>query len=239
MKLFATLPGELLSLMRGLGEAADSMNAKAYIIGAYPRSILLREDCSDLEITVTGNCEKMVDYFTNNYSLITKNKKIHSEGRYTFVPSPYNDGDFLRIAPARKDEKGGVGDIYSETLSRGFSIDALAISLSKNDFGDVIDPVGAMDDIKINSLRILHRDVFEQEPIFIFRALYYIAKYGLSWDPMTADLWADALKKGTHLKINSKEINAEIKLVKKEKNGKDVLKLLEAYNVGGGTWKKQ
>ena len=230
MKLFATLPGELLSLMRGLGEAADSMNAKAYIIGAYPRSILVREDCSDLEITVTGNCEKTVDYFMNNYSLI-KNKRFYSEGRYTFVPSPYNDGDFLRIASARKDEKGGVGDIYSETLSRGFSIDALAISLSKNDFGTVIDPVGSVDDIKIKSLRILHRDVFEQEPIFIFKALYYIAKYELSWDPMTESLWKKALENNTHLKLNSKEINTEIKLVRKEKNGKDVLKLLEDYNV--------
>ena len=233
MKLFATLPGELLSLMRGLGEAADSMNAKAYIIGAYPRSIIIREDCSDLEITVTGNCEKTVAYFINNYSLI-KNKRVYTEGRYTFVPSPYNDGDFLKIAAARKDEKGGVGDIYSETLSRGFSINALAISLSKNDFGTVIDPVGAVDDIKIKSLRILHRDVFEQEPIFIFKALYYIARYGLSWDPMTEGLWNEALINKLYLKLNSKEINAEIKLVKKEKNGKAVLKLLEDYKVKGG-----
>ncbi|MCX6112464.1 MAG: hypothetical protein NTY22_04160 [Proteobacteria bacterium] len=230
MKLFATLPGELLSLMRSLGEAADSMNAKAYIIGAYPRSILVKEDCSDLEITVTGDCQKMVDYFVKNYALI-KSKKVYSEGRYTFVPSPYNDGDFLRIAPARKDEKGGVGDIYSETLSRGFSIDALTISLSKNDFGTVIDPVGAADDIKIKSLRILHRDVFEQEPRFIFKAFYYISRYGLSWDHMTENLWRKALKNGVHLKLSSKEIDTEIKLIKKEKNGKDVLKLLEEYNV--------
>ena len=89
--------------------------------------------------------------------------------------------------------------------------------------------MGAVDDIKIKNLRILHRDVFEQEPIFIFKALYYIAKYGLSWDPMTESLWKKSLKDDMHLKLNSKEINAEIKLVKKEKNGKDVLKLLEDY----------
>jgi len=206
--------------------------AKAYLIGAYPRSILVKEDCSDLEIVVTGDCKKMVENFLETYSMINS-KKIRSEGRFTFVPSPYNEGDFIRVAGARKDEKGGVGDILSESLSRGFSIDGLAISLSKNDFGNAVDMVGALDDISVKILRMLHRDSFEQSPLFIFKALYYVSKYGLSWDPMTRHLWEQALKNGAHLKINSKELDDEINSIKKEKNGKSALKLLEGYDIKG------
>ncbi|MEI6092415.1 MAG: hypothetical protein WCQ47_01885 [bacterium] len=232
MRLFATLPGELISLFRGLGEAADSVNAKAYLIGAYPRSILVKEDCSDLEIVVTGSCEKTVKNFIDNYPL-AKNKTIHIKDRFTIVSSPYNDGDFIRIASARKDEEGGVGDICSESLSRGFSIDALALSLSKNDFGAVIDTIGADNDIQVKILRLLHRDIFEKEARFIFKALYYISKYDLSWDPMTEELWKEALAKRLYMNLTPKEINEEILLIKKEKNGKSVLKLLEAYNIKG------
>ena len=231
MRLFSTLPGELLSLMRGMGEAADSINAKAYLIGAYPRSILIKEECSDLEVVVTGDSQKMVEQFISTYSLI-KNKRRHSEGRFTLVPSPYNEGDFIMAARARQDEKGGVGDIVSETLARGFSIDSLAISLSGIDFGKVVDPAGAVADIMVKTLRILHRNAFEQDPHFIFRALYYVARYNLSWDPVTRTLWGHALKNGTHLRLTSSEIKEEIKLIKKEKNGKSALKLLEGYNHG-------
>jgi tRNA nucleotidyltransferase (CCA-adding enzyme) len=241
MRLFSTLPGELISLMRGMGEAADSINAKAYLIGAYPRSILIREDCSDLEVVVTGDSQKMVEQFSSTYSTI-KTKKIHTDGRFTVVPSPYNKGDFIRVARARQDEKGGVGDILSESLARGFSVDSLAISLSGTDFGEVVDPAGAAGDIMIKTLRILHRNTFEQDPRFIFKALYYTARYNLSWDPMTKTLWGHALKNGTHLKLSPSEIKEEIKLIKKEKNGKSALKLLEVYNIKGDRgmfWKKR
>lgn len=232
MRLFATLPGELISLFRGLGEAADSVNAKAYLIGAYPRSILVKEDCSDLELVVTGSCEKTVKNFIDNYPL-ARNRTIDKKDHFTIVPSPYNDGDFIRISSSREDEKGGVGDIYSETLSRGFSLDALAISLSKSDFGAIIDPTGAVDDIQIKILRILHRDVFEKSPIFLIKALYYVSRYNLSWDPMTEELWKKAMNKDLYTNLNLKEINEEISLIKKEKNGKSTLKLLESYKIKG------
>ena len=79
MRLFSTLPGELISVFKGLGISADSINAKAYLIGAYPRSIVTKEDCTDVEIVVTGDLEQMVNNFVNSYKLM-KDKTIRKEG---------------------------------------------------------------------------------------------------------------------------------------------------------------
>jgi hypothetical protein len=84
---FSTLPGELISLLRGLGESADQINARAYLIGAYPRSIITKEDCSDIEIVVTGAVERFTEHFMNNYPTIQE-KHLHKEGRFAFISSP-------------------------------------------------------------------------------------------------------------------------------------------------------
>ena len=226
MRPFSTLPGELISLLRGLGEAADQINGRAYLIGAYPRSIITKEDCSDLEIIVTGAVERFTDHFIDNYHIIDK-KNIHVEGRYSFVNSPYSKGDYIRIARARKTEKEDSGNVVTEAFSRGVSIDSLCINLSGKYFGHIYDPAGAFEDIENKVLRLLHRDIFEVEPVFIFRAVYYAARYGLSWEPITETVWRNAIKSGLHKNVPEKEIKIILKAIKKEKYGKSALKLLE------------
>jgi tRNA nucleotidyltransferase/poly(A) polymerase len=230
MRPFSTLPGELISLLRGLGESADQINARAYLVGAYPRSIITKEDCSDLEIVITGAVERFTTNFLNNYPMIKK-KDLHEEGRYTFVSSPYSEGDFIKIARARKTEREDSGNVVTEAFSRGFSIDSLCINLSGKYFGKIYDPAGAFEDIENKVLRLLHRDIFEVEPFFIFKAIHYTAKYGLSWEPITETVWRNAIKKGLHNNVDEKERKLILKAIKKEKYGKSALKLLEDAKV--------
>ncbi|MFH1223322.1 MAG: hypothetical protein V1647_03145 [Pseudomonadota bacterium] len=233
MHLFSTLPGELISMFRGFGVSADAVGGRAYVIGAYPRSILLKEDCSDIELCVTGDHEKMVSHFIKHYHPVAmgKNKKTKIEGRYILIDSPYNEGDFVRIARSRKDEAGGIGDINTEIFSRGLTLDALAIAVNAANFGDVIDIGGATDDIKAGTVRILKRSSFEADPALIFKSLYYKARYRFSFETVTEMMWNEAVKKGVYKTLSDKEIDAEIKRIKNEKYGKEVLR--------GTSWKKQ
>lgn len=230
MHLFSTLPGELISMFRGIGSAADAVNAKAYIIGAYPRSIVVREDCSDIEVSITGDLNSVVEYFLNTYSLV-KDKDLKHEGRHIFVPSPYNEGDYLRMARARLDHHGGAGTIDTEMFCRGFSIDALAISINSKDFGTVIDNAGAVQDIRSGVLRVLHRDIFKEEPHFIYRAIYYAARYEMSLEPMTKDLLKEAVSSKFLNCITESQKKTELSKIKRGKNKALALQLLNEYNI--------
>jgi len=230
MHLFSTLPGELISIFRGIGTSADAVNAKAYIIGAYPRSIINREDCSDIEVSVTGDINNVVDHFLHNYSLI-KSKDLKHEGRYVFVPSPYNEGDFIRVARARKDHHGGAGNIESEMYCRGFSLDALAISINSADFGEVLDNTGAIEDINSRVLRMLNRELFKIDPSFIYKAIYYTARYELSIEPITKDLLKEAVKLKFLNCLTAQERKFELSRIRRGKNKTLALELLKEYKI--------
>jgi len=226
MRLFSTLPGELISIFKGLGNAADAINAKAYLIGAYPRSILFREDCSDLEVVITGDIERTIDNFVNSYKMLT-DKTIKTAGRYFHISNPYSEGDFIKIARTRKDMSGGAGDIKSETFCRGFSIDALAVCLNSIDFGNIVDYAGAVQDLENRILRSLTRDLFSNEPVYLFKAIAYKTKYGLSTDPITDTLWKRAIKEKTFHTIPQSDLKHELHNIRKEKNGKEELRTLK------------
>jgi tRNA nucleotidyltransferase (CCA-adding enzyme) len=228
MRLFSTLPGELISLFRSLGNSADAINAKAYLIGAYPRSIVLKEDCSDLEICITGSLEKTIETFFNSCKIV-KDKTIKTEGRYTFIANPYSEGDFIRLASARRNSTGGAGDIKSEVFCRGFSIEAIAVSLNSIDFGNIVDYAGALTDTKNSVLRSLRRELFSEEPTYILKALQYKVRYGLSFDPITETLWKKAVKGKALQALSKEEISSELKKIKKEKNGENELKVLKEF----------
>ena len=231
MRLFSTLPGELISIFRGFGDSADTLNAKAYLIGAYPRSIIFKEDCSDLEIVLTGDLEKTVEHFVHSYKMI-KDKKIRTENGYIYIPNPYSDGDFIRVGKTKKDFKGGAGDIKSEIFSRGFSIDALTVSLNVNTFGSIVDYAGALDDTQNKVLKILKRTLFFEEPKYIFKAFAYKARYGLSIDPITDTLLKRAIREKTYAILPKQEVKLGFEKIKKEKNGKQELKVLKSLIEG-------
>ena len=231
MHLFSTLPGELISIFRAIGVSADAVNAKAYVIGAYPRSILVKEDCSDIEIAITGDLNSVVEHFLNSYPLL-KSKSLKHEGRFVLVPSPYNEGDFIRMARARLDHHhGGAGDIDSEVLCRGFSIDGLAISINSADFGSIIDKEGAMEDIKSKVLRIMNRDLFKMDQAFIYKAIFYTARYELSIEPITETLLKDAVRSKYTNCLTPEQKKAELSKIKRGKNKALAIQLLNEYNI--------
>jgi len=228
MRLFSTLPGELISIFKALGNSADSINAKAYLVGAYPRSIIMKEDCSDIEIVISGDLEKMVDTFVNTYKVI-KDKGVRIEGRYIYISNPYNAGDFIKLARTRKTFAGGAGDIKSEIFCRGFSIDALAVSLNSVDFGNIVDYSGARFDIENRVLRSLRRLLFNDEPEYLFKAIIYKARYALSFDPITETLWKRAAREKAFQTLSKTEISDGLERIKKEKDGKKELKILKDF----------
>ncbi|MBN1114464.1 MAG: hypothetical protein JXA66_03920 [Oligoflexia bacterium] len=230
MHLFSKLSGEILSLLRALGDTAESTNSFAYIIGDFPRSLIINEDCSDIEVTVTGNTGLFIDHFLQNY-IPAKSKKISQKERFKIIQSPYSQDMNIHIAQTRKNEHGGAGNINSEIISRGFSIDALAVSLTSREFGTIIDFAGATRDINAGILRVINKDIYSRVPLMIIKTAYYLVKYNLATDPVTDALWLRAIKGNGIKNCPVKELNAFIDNIKKDKCGRDTIKLLKQLKI--------
>ncbi len=161
-------------------------NYKVYLIGGLVRDILLNKKSNDIDITFEGNAIELA-------------KKINCE-----IISEHKDFGTVKIKIGNKNidlastrtetypQKGHlpvinkIGCSLKEDIKRrDFTINALAMSLNKANFGEIIDYIDGLDDIKNKKIRILHPQSFIDDPSRILRGLKYSSRLGFSLDNET------------------------------------------------------
>lgn len=221
MDIFSGISGELVSLLRSIGSFAESSGGgRAYLAGELPRAMLTGEKTNDIEICVAGNLMFLADNYAKSYS--AKIKK-DPQGKECLLNSPYSQKS-IKLTQARD------GDIKKELFSRDFSIDGFAVELSRDRFGEILDPAGAMADLNSRVLRIMRRDVFKN-PVSIYRAIRLIYKYNLSMDPITEMLMNQAIGSDVLKNVPSGGISIELALIKKEKRSREIMQALRDLKV--------
>ncbi|MGB9721529.1 MAG: CCA tRNA nucleotidyltransferase [bacterium] len=205
----------------------------AYLVGGFVRDTILGKKTNDIDISVQGDAMKA------GYSLnrILKGKiKTHKEFRTISI---FKDNIRIDLATARKEvypfpgalPKIAKSNIYEDLRRRDFSINAIAVGISKNNFGDVFDPFDGIGDINRGLIRILHKRSFIDDPTRIFRALRYKNRFNFELDPITKRFLKDALSKTMIEKISKQRVMNELKLIFTEENYLDILYDLQRYGI--------
>ncbi|HZJ03597.1 MAG TPA: hypothetical protein VFE20_08015, partial [Thermoleophilia bacterium] len=78
--------------------------------------------------------------------------------------------------------------IRQDLFRRDFSINAMAVSLKGEEFGEVLDFFGGLKDLEEGVIRVLHNLSFIEDPTRIFRAVRYENRYGFRMDEQTRSL---------------------------------------------------
>ena len=78
--------------------------------------------------------------------------------------------------------------IRSDLARRDFSINAMAVSLKPETFGDLFDFFGGREDLLARRIVVLHNLSFIEDPTRILRAVRYESRYGLRMDEHTLNL---------------------------------------------------
>jgi tRNA nucleotidyltransferase (CCA-adding enzyme) len=92
-----------------------------------------------------------------------------------------------------------LGTIEEDLQRRDFTINTLAIRLDGKHFGMVLDPLGALEDMKRGAIRVLHDKSFQDDPTRMYRAVRYEKRLGFKIAPGTLRLtpnarrWVDQL----------------------------------------------
>lgn len=183
-----------------------------YLIGGYVRDLLLNRPTKDIDIVCVGSGIELAEKVAN--ALQQKKQKPISVYTYkNFGTAMLRDDDFtIEFVGARKEsyrfhsrkpivENGTLAD---DQLRRDFTINALAISLCPENYGELIDPFDGVKDMEKKIIRTpLSADItFSDDPLRMMRAIRFASQ--LNYD-IEADTFQGILKNKERIKIVSEE----------------------------------
>ena len=184
------LPQRLFNLLRDAGDEASKLGQEIFLVGGVVRDLFLERENFDLDLVVEGDAIKLAQRLAEG-----SQAKLISHRR--FGTAKLNFFDFsIDIAAARREsysKPGALPDVQSGSISddlsrRDFSINAMALRLAPECFGELIDLYYGQEDINNRLIRILHPKSFIDDATRIFRAIRYEQRLGFTLEPHTAEL---------------------------------------------------
>ena len=185
--------GEYLDqhVIRIIAEVAGEAGMETYIIGGFVRDIFLNRPSKDIDIVTVGSgidlarqvASKLgpsvtVNFFKNFGTAMLKYQQMEIE----FVGA--RKESYLRESRKPIVEDGTLED---DQKRRDFTINALAISLNRNDYGEVTDPFGGLEDLRNKIIRTpLDPGItFSDDPLRMMRAIRFSTQLGFDIEDKT------------------------------------------------------
>jgi poly(A) polymerase len=171
-----------------VSRVADREHTNAYVIGGYVRDHIMGREHpdKDIDILVLGDGVVMAKATAAEINPDIKVTVFKTFGTAMFRYRNY-DIEFVgaRKESYRKNSRKPMvspGSLEDDQNRRDFTINALAISLNKGSFGEVLDPFGGMDDIRNKILRTpLDPDTtFTDDPLRMMRAVRFSSQLGFT-----------------------------------------------------------
>lgn len=194
------------AIFKLVGNTARELGVRTFVIGGYVRDCFLGIPNDDIDIVVEGSgialaeavagkCGAKVSVFRNFGTAMLKYKGIEVE----FVGARKESYDRNSRKPVVED-----GTLEEDQLRRDFTINAMAFSLQKEDFGALVDPFGGIKDLAAGIIRtpLDPEQTYSDDPLRMLRAIRFATRLGFTIVPESIE----AMKRmNGRLKILSRE----------------------------------
>lgn len=173
-------------IFKVLATIADQTQTKAYVIGGFVRDLFLKRPSKDIDIVILGNGIEFAE--RTGERLKTKVAIFKNFGTAMLK---YNDLEIefvgARKESYRSDSRKPIvenGTLEDDQQRRDFTINALAISLNKEDYGSLIDPFQGIAHLEQQIIRTpLAADVtFSDDPLRMMRAIRFATQLNFTID---------------------------------------------------------
>ena len=233
------LPLRLLELVKDICELAEQSGYQLYLVGGVVRDLLLDYANFDLDLVVEGDALALAQQIAASPLLKQRIGKLVTHPQ--FGTAKLRRDDFtIDMATARGETYARPGALPSVTpgtltndlFRRDFSINAMAISLMPNNYGELIDPYQGESDIEHRLIRILHPKSFSDDATRILRAVRYEQRLGFKLETETAQM----LKENIPMldTISSDRIRHELESILREKHPEYAIRRLDELGVLAG-----
>ncbi len=233
------IPTSHLSLLRQVAALSADLDSPAYLVGGFVRDALLEKAINDFDIVIEGDATKLGRALVQKFG---GRVTVHAPFKTAtwFLPhrperseaQSKGDEDFIDLISARSETYARpaalptvkLGTLTDDLHRRDFTINALAVCLDEDHFGELTDPLGGRDDLASGLVRVLHPNSFIDDPTRLFRAVRYAVRYGFKIESETELLISSALQYVDEL--SPERLRHELDLILEEENSVPMLEKL-------------
>ena len=165
-----------------ISQAADKLQVECYVVGGYVRDLFLERPSGDIDVVVVGSGIAVADELKKMLG-----RKAHISVFRNFGTAQVKFGDLeVEFVGARKESyshdsrKPHVedGTLEDDQNRRDFTINALAVCLNADRFGELVDPFDGVYDLEDGMIRTpLDPDItFSDDPLRMLRCIRFAAQ---------------------------------------------------------------
>jgi poly(A) polymerase len=173
-------------IFKVLSGIAEQTKTEAYVIGGFVRDLFLDRPSKDIDVVILGNGIEFAESVGERLKT-----KVAIFKNFGTAMLKYNDLEIefvgARKESYRSDSRKPIvenGTLEDDQLRRDFTINALAISLDKANFGKLIDPFNGIADLEQKVIRTPLDPIitFSDDPLRMMRAIRFAAQLNFSID---------------------------------------------------------
>ncbi|MFH1594537.1 MAG: CBS domain-containing protein [Candidatus Omnitrophota bacterium] len=236
------LPKKMLNILQSIGRCANNIGYRVFVVGGFVRDMLLGAKNFDIDVVVEGDAilfgRKIADLFNGSFVAFKKfgTSKVVMDWPSGMCKTSGSGPKFkMDFATARKESYEKPAALPTVEFSllkddmhrRDFTINAMAISLNKGSFGQLIDFFGGERDLENGVIRVLHDGSFIDDPTRIFRAVRFEQRFGFPIDRYTGLLIKNAVKEEMFSKTQNHRISDELVLILREDSPAKAIKRMK------------
>ena len=197
-----------LGLIHTIAKTGEQLGYATYLVGGFVRDRILDRKCKDIDVVCVGSGLELAKKVAE---ALNPKPKVNYFNRFGTAMLKYGDVE-LEFVGARKESyrtdsrKPAVenGTLEDDQNRRDFTINAMAVDLSPDFFGEVLDPFDGLQDLKKRIIRtpLQAGKTFSDDPLRMMRAIRFATQLNFKIEPNTFQ----AIKNNKHrLQIISAE----------------------------------
>lgn len=198
-----------------IADALHKAGARAILVGGAVRDLVMGTTLKDFDVEVYS-----LDSLDTLEALLKPFGSVSQVGKSFGVVKLHSNGEEYDFSLPRTEEKTGRGhrgfdvtvngslDFATAARRRDFTINAMGLDIQS---GEIIDPYGGLQDIQNGMLRHIDDATFIEDPLRIYRAMQFAARFGFRVAPETAALCKEMVREGMLEELPKERVYAEWK----------------------------
>jgi tRNA nucleotidyltransferase (CCA-adding enzyme) len=181
-----------------ISKSAEELNTDCYVIGGFVRDYFLdRGDAKDIDIVAVGSGIELAKQVSKN---IPNQPKVQVFKTYGTAMLRYCDIEIEFVGARKesytKDSRNPIvenGTLENDQNRRDFTINALALSLNKSSFGDLLDPFNGISDLDKGIIRtpLNPHLTYSDDPLRMMRAIRFATQLNFKIEDTSLKAIAD------------------------------------------------
>ncbi|MBU6450525.1 MAG: CBS domain-containing protein [Cyanobacteria bacterium REEB67] len=212
-------------LAEEIGRISLERDMVAYAVGGFVRDLLLKRPTFDLDFVIEGSAialaEQLVLRHPQKFKLMATHERFQTATLMYFTDSAQRTHRDVDLSTARIEiyEKPAAlpdvepSKIEHDLLRRDFTINALAVCLNPDHFGELVDHFNGLGDLELKVMRILHPFSFIEDPTRIVRAARFAGRLGFQLETKTLEQAKRALAMGIFDDLGGVRMKEELRLI--------------------------